>query len=711
MTMTFLASRTIAASRLARIAVSSKRTILPTAAVAASRQHDQRFLSSSTDTPNATTKPLTREDVMDSQDLLVFKTLHEMNYHASIAFRENELFGTYRAPPLTEENVVNDVGTKEEGVFEWMTYGEYGELVARCRTVLKDIGIGEYDKIGLISNNRWEWAALAAAAYSINAAIVPMYETQLPKDWTYILNDSQCSALFCSTEDIFVRAIKEAVPNAPTVTNTFCFDSPSGEPHSLTTALEHAKSKPPTPVLTPPTPEDLAGLIYTSGTTGKPKGVELTHDNFVSNVLAVRTMADDLHDFIRESDRSLAFLPWAHSYGQTCELWCALSHGGSMGICRGVPLILDDLAMVKPTTLFAVPTLYKKVYDGVQNLIGSSSPNKQKLMRAALEIGRKKKEQDGELGFVDGLKHKVLDALVTSKIRGRFGGNLRHGFVAGAACPKEIIDFMDNIGIPICEGYGLTETSPIIALNAPYPGSRKSGCVGKPVGGVNVVIMNPDTKQEVAPGTEGEICCYGRNVMRGYYGNPEATAEVISVAPDGKSRLFHTGDMGTLDKDGFVTVTGRLKEQYKLENGKYVVPTPIEEAIAMSRFIAQVVVCGANRPHNVALVVPDWVAIRAALNIAEDVDEESLVNDKEVRGLIDEEIRVCSYKLKKYEVPHTWAFVAPFTAANNMLTPKMSIRRKIVIKSYEDLIGQMYGDDTLSSSVYEGGHKEEHVAA
>jgi len=634
-----------------------------------------------------------------------------MNYHASIAFRENELFGTYRAPPLTEENIVKDVETKEEGAFEWMTYGEYGELVARCRTVLKDIGIGEYDKIGLISNNRWEWAALAAAAYSINAAIVPMYETQLPKDWTYILNDSQCSALFCSTEDIFVQAIKEAVPNAPTVTNTFCFDSPSGEPHSLSTALEHAKSKSPTPVLTPPTPEDLAGLIYTSGTTGKPKGVELTHDNFVSNVLAVRTMADDLHDFIRASDRSLAFLPWAHSYGQTCELWCALGHGGSMGICRGVPLILDDLAMVKPTTLFAVPTLYKKVYDGVQNLIGSSSPNKQKLMRAALEIGRKKKEQGGELGFVDGLKHKVLDALVTSKIRGRFGGNLRHGFVAGAACPKEIIDFMDNIGIPICEGYGLTETSPIIALNAPYPGSRKSGCVGKPVGGVNVLIMNPDTKQEAPPGTEGEICCYGRNVMRGYYGNPEATAEVISVAPDGKSRLFHTGDIGTLDKDGFVTVTGRLKEQYKLENGKYVVPTPIEEAIAMSRFIAQVVVCGANRPHNVVLVVPDWVAIRAALNIAEDVDEESLVNDKEVRGLIDEEIRVCSYKLKKYEVPQNWAFVAPFTAANNMLTPKMSIRRQIVIKSYEDIIGQMYGDDNLSSSVYEGGHKEEHVAA
>lgn len=377
-----------------------------------------------------------------------------------------------------------------------------------------------------------------------------------------------------------------------------------------------------------------------------------------------------------------------------------------MGICRGVPQILEDLAMVEPTVLFAVPTLYKKVYDGVQNLIGGSSPTKQKLMRAALDMGRQKKEADGNLGFLDGLKYKVLDSLVTSKIRGRFGGNLRHGFVAGAACPKEIIDFMDNIGIPICEGYGLTETSPIISINVPYPGSRKSGSVGKPVGGVDVVIINPDTHQEVRPGEEGEICCIGRNVMRGYYGNPEATAEVISVAPDGKSRMFHTGDMGQVDADGFVAVTGRLKEQYKLENGKYVVPTPIEESIAMSRFIAQVVICGANRPHNVALLVPDWVAIRAALKIPDDVDEETLVNKKEVRGLIDEEIRVNTYKLKKYEVPQNWAFVAPFTAANNMLTPKMSIRRKIVIKSYEEIVAQMYGDDDFSSTVYDG-HKQE----
>jgi len=237
----------------------------------------------------------------------------------------------------------------------------------------------------------------------------------------------------------------------------------------------------------------------------------------------------------------------------------------------------------------------------------------------------------------------------------------------------------------------LTETSPIIAINSPYPGRRKSGSVGKAVGGVEVVIVNPDTQKEAKLGEEGEICCHGRNVMRGYYGKPDDTAEVISLTPDGK-RLFHTGDLGKLDKDGFVSVTGRLKEQYKLENGKYVVPTPIEEAVSMSRFIAQTVVCGANRPHNVALIVADWVAIRSVLNIPDDVKEEDLVNDKAVKGLIDEEIRVNTYKLKKYEVPQSRAFVAPFTAANNMLTPKMSIRRKHVIETYADIIGSLYGE-------------------
>lgn len=638
------------------------------------------------------------QGLLDERNLLNFETLHELQDRASIAFAENPLFGTY-----TEQE---DGGDSK---FEWMTYKEYGEKVNHCRSVLKDLGVQEFSKVGIISNNRWEWATIAAAAYSLNATLVPMYEAQLPTDWTYITNDAECSVLFCATQDIYDRTVEQVIPQAPSVKATICLDAELGQPHAFSTHMEEASKRDSVSVITP-TPDDLANLIYTSGTTGKPKGVELIHSNTISNVYGVRGMADNIHDFIRQSDRSLAFLPWAHSYGQTCELWLGIAHGSSSGICRGVPFILEDLQMVKPTVLFAVPTLHKKIYDGVNNLMESASPIRRGLMKKALALGRRNvNDKNGveKMGMLDKVQFKALDKIVLSKIRDRFGGNLRHGYVAGAACPSEVINFLDDIGIPICEGYGLTETSPIITINTPY--DRKPGFVGKTLPGVHVVIMG-EGGAPVESGEEGEICCYGPNVMRGYYKNPEATEEVISLAPDGTSRLFHTGDLGRMTEDGWVKVTGRLKEQYKLENGKYVCPTPIEEAIGMSRFIMQVVLCGANRPHNVALLVPDWIAIKSELDIDDSVAEDDLVNDERVKALIEADIEDKCSKLKKFEIPQEFAFVAPFTAANNMLTPKMSIRRHMVIREYKDVVASMYGDDICPSSGDGVSEERSHVA-
>lgn len=379
-----------------------------------------------------------------------------------------------------------------------------------------------------------------------------------------------------------------------------------------------------------------------------------------------------------------------------------------MGVCRGVPLILEDLQLVKPTNLFSVPTLYKKVYDGVHNLMESAPPLRKKLMKNALLMGEARAASEkGErppLGAIERLKFSLLDKLVLSKIRGRFGGNLELAFSGGAACPAEVISFMDAIGIPICEGYGLTETSPIMTLNVPE--SRKIGSVGRALGGVTVYIVD-ENGNEVPPGTEGEICCVGPNVMRGYHNNKEATDEVISVAPDGKSRMFHTGDQGKMGQDGWVSVTGRIKEQYKLENGKYVVPSPIESAIGMSRFINQVVLCGANRPHNVALLVPEWPAIRTELGIDDSVsDDELATNNPDVTALIKNEIKSSCVKLKKFETPKDFAFVAPFTAGNNMLTPKMSIRRHVVMKTYEELISQLYNDDPIITEAADGAVRQ-----
>mmetsp|Transcript_21098 Transcript_21098/g.58693 ORF Transcript_21098/g.58693 Transcript_21098/m.58693 type:complete len:691 (+) Transcript_21098:50-2122(+) len=630
---------------------------------------------------------------LDAEGMTAFNTLHELQAHSSIVFAKNELFGTY---------------DEQSDTFKYMTYDEYNQKVNQCRSLLKDLGIGEHSKIAIISNNRWEWATIAAATYSLNATLVPMYEAQLPSDWTYILNDSGAHAVFCATQEIFDKVQTEVLPSTPTVKSSLCLDAPLGEEHSFQTALSSNRIDGEGLLIIEPSPEDLAGLIYTSGTTGKPKGVELTHFNFTSNVKgATRSLVRDPKAFINECDRSLSFLPWAHSYGQTCELWSMMSSGASMGICRGVPVILEDLQLVKPTNLFSVPTLYKKVFDGVHNLMESAPPLRKKLMKNALEMGEAKVAADKgmrkELDAFDRVKFAILDRLVLSKIRGRFGGNLRCGFSGGAACPAEVIGFMDNVGIPICEGYGLTETSPIITLNVPE--NRTVGSVGRPVGGVSVFIVN-ENGNPVPPGVEGEICCTGPNVMKGYYNDQEATDEVISIAPDGKSKMFHTGDMGKMDSDGWVRVTGRIKEQYKLENGKYVVPTPIESAISMSRFISQVVLCGANRPHNIALIVPEWPAIRAELGYADDLTDVEIANDAAVKKLIDDEILQSCAKLKKFEIPKGWAFVAPFTAANNMLTPKMSIRRHKVMDAYDELISSMYDHDEIVTEAADGALRE-----
>ncbi|KAL7581293.1 hypothetical protein ACA910_006060 [Epithemia clementina (nom. ined.)] len=635
---------------------------------------------------------------MDDRGLTVFGTLHEMIDRSCQVFGPRNLFGTY---------------SETSKSFEWINFQEFADKVDSCRSVLRDLGVQQYDKVAIISNNRWEWAAIAAAAYSINANPVPMYEAQLPSDWTYIINDSEAKVLFCSNTEIYNRVAREVKSNTPLLQSVLVFDGEEGDAFSLAKAMASVKADVNDEYVVPPTPDDLANLIYTSGTTGKPKGVELTHLNFTSNVkAAARSMMTDPHDLIRPGDVSLAFLPWAHSYGQTCELWVGISHGAGMGICRGVPMILEDLSIVKPNYLFAVPTLYKKIYDGVHNMMESASPIRKRLMKTALDLGRRNVEaQNGNappLGFFENMQYKALDKLVLSKIRARFGGNLRTGFVAGAACPSEVLDFMDSIGIPVCEGYGLTETSPIICINTPE--QRKVGSVGRPIGEVEVYIVDEEGKR-VASGEEGEICCVGPNVMRGYYKNPEATNEVITTAPDGKSRMFHTGDLGRMDQDRWVRVTGRLKEQYKLENGKYVVPTPIEEAIGMSRFITQVVLCGANRPFNVVLIVPELVAIRKGLKISDSVSDSDMVNDPRVHALIDKEIQSGCRHLKKFEVPQAWTFVAPFTAANGMMTPKMSIRRHKVIQAYGDEISRMYGDDPVVAEASDSAGAKESAAA
>ncbi|MCA9514791.1 MAG: long-chain fatty acid--CoA ligase [Myxococcales bacterium] len=568
-------------------------------------------------------------------------------------------------------------GVKKNGRFEWLTYGEIGRQVADLRGGLASIGVGPGDRVAVIADNRPEWAVGAYATYGLGAQYVPMYEAQLEKDWKYILNDSGTKVLFVANDKIY-KQTKKLIDEVDSLEHVVNMEGTADDATSFKGLLAAGK-KAPAPAVSP-APSDICGFIYTSGTTGNPKGVLLSHDNITSNVNAI-------HDLfpMGPEDRSLSFLPWAHSFGQTGELHCMLSYGASIGIAESVKTIIDNLPEVKPTILFSVPRIFNKIYDGLNKRFNDAGGLQKKLFDATMATASAKKAlaAKGKSSLWVDVKHKLLDKLVASKVRGRLGGELKYAFSGGAKLNKDVAEFIDNLGIVVYEGYGLTETSPIATANNPKTG-RIIGSVGKAIPGVKVVIAPCDG----APPGEGEVVVYGPNIMVGYHNLPDATKEVMQ--DDGG---FRTGDMGKLDAEGFLFITGRVKEQYKLENGKYVVPSPLEEKIRLSPFIANIMIDGTNRPYNVAVIVPELDALKgwAKSNGVSAASDEALVASPKVRELILAEIEKFATDFKGYEKPTKFVLTAEdFTTDNGMLTPSLKVKRREVMARYGEQIDRLY---------------------
>eukprot|EP00752_Nemacystus_decipiens_P006021 g5438.t1 len=606
-----------------------------------------------------------------------YDTLVDMHLITRQSFGNRPLFGTRRGG--------------KDSAFEWLTYKDFGKQVDQCRAALAGLGISRGDTVAIISNNREEWAVCAYATYSLGGVFVPMYEEQRPKDWRFILEDSGAKCLFVATKKIYHETFHFAGVHG-NVRSVFCFDQPSGQSGSFEDLLQaNVDEKVPAYI---PDPKELATLIYTSGTTGKPKGVMLSHGNIISNIVGLRPILPE--DLVSCHDRSLSFLPWAHCYGQTAELHALMAHGASMGISRDVSSLLDELAEVKPTLLYAVPQLFKRVCDAIHAKVAESSPTKQFLFKRALQAAHRRRmlvDAGKPVGYTLELQHRLLDKAVLSKIRDRFGGNLKVSFVGGAATSMEVLNFFENIDIKILEGYGLTETTPLVTVNTPEQKFRRLGSTGRCLDGVTVKIFMG--AEEMPPGEEGEVCVSGPNVMQGYNNLPEASAEVF-FDYDGQ-RYFRTGDLGRMEDDTYLRITGRIKEQYKLENGKYVVPGPIEAAMTSSTYISQALVFGDNRPFNVALVFPDWELVRSwaegKAGAAPGASMEELASLEGVKNLIAGEIALSLEGFKKYEIPRTFELLEEgFTKENNMQTQKLSTKRHVVIKHYHDTLMHMYGD-------------------
>ena len=371
-------------------------------------------------------------------------------------------------------------------------------------------------------------------------------------------------------------------------------------------------------------------------------------------------------------------MPWAHAFG-LAELNVLLSMGCSIALSRSPKELVTELAEVKPTILVAVPRVFNQLYRAVQAELDAKPRFVQALVGAAVRAAVRRSEGNGNgrQTRVDDLALRIVDRLVFSKVRQRFGGRLKYAISGSAALGTETGRFMEAVGIRIYEGYGLTETSPIVSANNRE--HRRPGTVGKVIPGVRVVIDG-----SAGANGDGEIVVIGPNVMQGYYKRPAENA--AAIGPDGE---LHTGDLGHFDEDGYLHVTGRIKEQFKLENGKYVVPSLLEEALKLSRYITNVLVYGDNRPYTVALVVLDverlnrW-AEENKLRIADPT------RDERVRSLIEGEIRERSASFKDYERTKAFAFVDPFSTENGLLTPTLKLRRAVAVGEYGAILTALY---------------------
>jgi len=568
------------------------------------------------------------------------------------------------------------LGTKnKQGEYEWITYQEIGRRVDNLRAGLTAIGVKQGDVVGIICNNSVNWAVAHFAAAGLGALFVPMYEAELVRIWEYIIADSAVKVLLVSKPEIYEK-IKDFPSKISTLEKIYVMQ---GDGKNTMAELERIGEKKPVKAIYP-RPEEVAVLIYTSGTTGDPKGVLLMHGNWTSNHHA-RVRA---YSAFNPDDRTISLLPWAHCYGLG-ELHTFTAVGGSLGFMESVSTVVSDMAKIRPTFLIAVPRIFNKVYDTIVTKVNEAGGLKKKLFDAGVAAGKERRRlaEDGKSSMMTNIKFKVIDKIVFQKVRDLFGGRLRGAVTGSAAMNPEISKFFFDIGIPLYDVYGMTETSPGITGNS--PDRYRIGSVGPALDKIRVVI----DQSVVEPGAkDGEIICYGPNVMKGYHNKPEATKEIMT--PDGGIR---TGDRGRLDTDGFLWITGRIKEQYKLENGKYVFPAALEEEICLNHYVGSAMVYGSGREYNICIIVPDFAAVEDYAqknNLPKDI--KTLVEREDIQKMITTEV-LDSIKNKygAYEIPKKFLFLSePFTLENGMMTQTMKLKRPVITKKYNDQINSLY---------------------
>jgi long-chain acyl-CoA synthetase len=591
------------------------------------------------------------------------RTLCDIFYHS---------VETFRKP--------NHLLYKKGGVFEPISSLAFQTAVEELSMGLRSLGIEKGDRVAILSENRPEWAYADLATLCAGAVDAPIYATLTAPQVLYILNDAGAKAVFVSTPAQLAK-VQEVRAQAPMLRHVIRMDDP-GAPDTF--SLDEVRVRGREALATDRgavrkraqavEPEDLATLIYTSGTTGDPKGVMLTHHNLVSNVNAsVRLFAG-----LGPKDVALSFLPLCHVFERMGGHYVMLRHGVTIAYAEGVDKVPANMVEVKPTIMLSVPRLYEKMYARVNEKVASDTALKQSIFRWAMGVGTQAFRHHVDrtpMGPWLRLRRAVADKLVFAKIKERVGGRIRLFVSGGAPLGRELALFFGAAGLPILEGYGLTETSPVIAVNLPQ--RMKPGTVGPIIEGVEVKIA-----------ADGEILVRGPNVMKGYYKKPEATAEVMD-----KDGFFHTGDIGHVDAQGFLAITDRKKDHLVTSGDKNIAPQPIENRLKSDRFFAEVVMIGDKRHFAVALVVPNFELLEkwAREKGLPYTTREELLARPEVAGFYQDRIEEILPELAPFEkIKKVTLLHQEFSLENGELTPTLKVKRRVVEQRYKELIDRMY---------------------
>jgi long-chain acyl-CoA synthetase len=660
-----------------------------------------------------TTEELLQVEADYEDDVMTMGTIPEL-FEESAAQYADEPAQEYKGG-IYDRSLTDDVLPEPDpGEFAAVTYGQMHDVVTRLSAGFAHLGVDHGDRVGIFADTRMEWAHADFALLSTGAVVTTIYTESSPRQVKYLLDDPGATGVVVEDADLLDTLLTVEDDLALEFIVTIDEVDAAAEREDVYTLAdlyelgdEHFDEDAFKQRIDDQDPEDLASLIYTSGTTGQPKGVKLTHRNFRANIAQARKRFGPRPDKdpglpVLDSDvKSLSFLPLAHVFERNAGHFLMFGSGGTVAYAESPDTVQEDLQAVEPTTATSVPRVYERVFDAMREQ-ASSSDVKERIFEWALDVGRKYGRQENP-SAVSKLRYYAANRLVFDTVKSKLGGNIEYFVSGGGSLNKDLAELFRGMGLEIYEGYGLTETSPIVSSNPAE--DPRPGTLGPPVVDLDTyldeTVIGPDRKEK-ADGEIGELLVKGPNVTDGYWNKPEATEDAFTTVPavDGETEeanWFRTGDIIERTEDGFLVYHDRLKQLIVLTTGKNIAPGPIEDAFATSERVDQVMVMGDNEKFISALIVPNFEAVRRWAD-DEDValpdDPADVCEDERVHEWVGEAVDEVNQDFEKHETIKQFELVPiEWTPENDLLTSSMKIKRRNVLEEFSGKVDRIYGED------------------